>query len=179
MTVASVSVRQTVWSMTNGHCFYCGRKLEEQFHIDHVVPKARGGVDHIANYVPACRECNLSKRARLIHEWEPSPKMPFGMPVGVSGDSLARASAIDAENEILALRQRVRKLRDELIATARREEEWKKSADHWHRSAKWGIDMIELCQEQIERLQADLSRCCDSCQELQNRLHRRWWRRWL
>ena len=32
---------------------------------DHVIPKARGGTDDLANLVPACRACNSAKRDRL------------------------------------------------------------------------------------------------------------------
>lgn len=47
--------------MYGGRCAYCGEEIAfEDFHIDHVVPKARGGKDHL-NTFPACRDCNIFK----------------------------------------------------------------------------------------------------------------------
>ena len=57
-----------------GRCAYCGEGgvLE----ADHRVPLSRGGTNHIANILPACRRCNAKKhkmteeefRARLAKE---------------------------------------------------------------------------------------------------------------
>jgi len=38
-------------------------------HVDHVIPRSRGGSDDIDNLVPACARCNLSKGARTLQEW--------------------------------------------------------------------------------------------------------------
>lgn len=75
----NAEVRETVWNMTGGKCFYCEVELircvgDEQdrsrcFHIDHIVPKASGGPDHISNYVPACETCNISKNAKSFVEF--------------------------------------------------------------------------------------------------------------
>jgi 5-methylcytosine-specific restriction endonuclease McrA len=47
-----------------GHkCAYCG-EAGHDFHRDHLVPLAAGGSNDIANIVPACAPCNLSKGAR-------------------------------------------------------------------------------------------------------------------
>lgn len=49
-----------------GSCVYCGATAG---HVDHVQPLARGGWEHVANLVPACVACNLSKGDRLLTEW--------------------------------------------------------------------------------------------------------------
>jgi 5-methylcytosine-specific restriction endonuclease McrA len=36
-----------------------------RFHVDHVVPLARGGEHSYANTQPACPPCNMSKGARV------------------------------------------------------------------------------------------------------------------
>lgn len=62
---ADRSVREQVAALTDSRCFYCDADLDqEKFHVDHIVPKAAGGPDHIANYVPACAKCNGSKGDR-------------------------------------------------------------------------------------------------------------------
>lgn len=72
-------VRRKVWALTSGHCIYCNVPMaleirehedwQRQFHIDHIVPKAHGGPDHISNYVPACRACNIEKRDLPVAEF--------------------------------------------------------------------------------------------------------------
>jgi 5-methylcytosine-specific restriction endonuclease McrA len=44
-------------------CAYCDQSGHD-FHRDHLVPLAAGGSNDIANIVPACAPCNLSKGAR-------------------------------------------------------------------------------------------------------------------
>lgn len=49
-------------------CYWCHKKLE-QYHIDHVIPLARGGSNAPDNLVLACPRCNMSRKDRLPHEW--------------------------------------------------------------------------------------------------------------
>lgn len=37
--------------------------------LEHVVPISSGGAHDISNIVPACHDCNASKRARPMEEW--------------------------------------------------------------------------------------------------------------
>lgn len=61
--------RQLIYQSTGGRCFYCGCLLDEDnFHIDHVIPKALGGTDY-RNVVPACPDCNMSKGTLSIEEF--------------------------------------------------------------------------------------------------------------
>jgi len=47
----------------------CDAAYTPAFHIDHVHPKALGGANNYANFVPACRACNSSKRAKPLDDW--------------------------------------------------------------------------------------------------------------
>ena len=47
-----------------GKCFYCGRDVGDNYHVDHVVPLALGGSNGPENLVIACPECNGKKRAK-------------------------------------------------------------------------------------------------------------------
>ena len=49
-------------------CHYCKVKLEK-YHVDHVIPLARGGSNDIHNIVLACPTCNMHKHDKLLHEW--------------------------------------------------------------------------------------------------------------
>jgi 5-methylcytosine-specific restriction endonuclease McrA len=63
MDIATQHARQ------NGRCYYCGENLDEKYHVDHVIPVSRGGLNEPSNIVLACPFCNVSKGARLPHEW--------------------------------------------------------------------------------------------------------------
>lgn len=58
-----------------GRCYYCGIKVGKVYHVDHVIPLARGGSNGPENLVIACPACNLSKSAKLPHEWAGTDKL--------------------------------------------------------------------------------------------------------
>lgn len=60
---------RTQFERQKGHCYYCHEKLGDKYHVDHIVPLARGGSNWPENIVIACRHCNESKGAKLPHEW--------------------------------------------------------------------------------------------------------------
>lgn len=47
-----------------GKCVCCGQKLGDDFHLDHIVPLARGGLNVDANAQLLRSKCNLQKSAR-------------------------------------------------------------------------------------------------------------------
>lgn len=57
----------------NHRCAYCG--ADGDLHIEHVVPISKGGGHTIGNIVPACKDCNFSKRAHEAESWY--RKQPF------------------------------------------------------------------------------------------------------
>lgn len=69
-------LRKSRWwkqKIAPGVCHYCGGHfLPHELTMDHVVPLARGGVSSKNNLVPCCKECNNSKRSKLLQEWEGS-----------------------------------------------------------------------------------------------------------
>jgi hypothetical protein len=51
-------------------CHYCGAVLApDNFEIDHVVPRSRGGGTFNSNLVVACSPCNMAKHDRTPEEW--------------------------------------------------------------------------------------------------------------
>jgi 5-methylcytosine-specific restriction endonuclease McrA len=52
---------QAQYDRQNGRCFYCGRKVGDKYHRDHVIPLSKGGSNGPENLVVACPTCNLSK----------------------------------------------------------------------------------------------------------------------
>lgn len=54
----------------NLSCNGCGIETAASYHIDHIVPKARGGSNSDpANFQVLCRTCNLSKSTLTMREW--------------------------------------------------------------------------------------------------------------
>lgn len=63
----SPKTRAAVFRRDGEKCRYCG-SVEGPFHVDHVLPKSRGGTGKIENLVVACAPCNVSKKARTPEE---------------------------------------------------------------------------------------------------------------
>ena len=63
----SKEIRQLVYNKCNGHCAYCGCKLEyKDMQVDHVLAVGSGGSNDIDNLLPACRQCNYDKHKKTI-----------------------------------------------------------------------------------------------------------------
>lgn len=45
-------------------CVYCGRSISKNWHVDHIMPIARGGGNDIKNIQLLCISCNLRKSAK-------------------------------------------------------------------------------------------------------------------
>ncbi|HGY9618262.1 TPA: HNH endonuclease [Pseudomonas putida] len=70
--------REQVRMKYGGRCAYCGNDLGERWHADHFAPVIRLPDDrvaeqlknhHLANMMPACVPCNLSKARMHLEDW--------------------------------------------------------------------------------------------------------------
>lgn len=69
-----------------GRCRYCkvevrrnwleDNRFDDDATIDHIIPKAKGGPNHISNYALACRRCNHAKGDRTVEEFLADPRSP-------------------------------------------------------------------------------------------------------
>jgi len=50
-------------------CWWCGKKCQKKYQVDHLVPLAKGGHNDPTNLVISCPTCNQSKQDKLPHEW--------------------------------------------------------------------------------------------------------------
>jgi len=50
-------------------CWWCGKPIKGGYHVDHVIPLARGGGNGAENLCIACPSCNRSKGNKLPQEW--------------------------------------------------------------------------------------------------------------
>lgn len=79
----SKKTREEVHKKYNGHCAYCGKKIEiKEMQIDHMYPKSLGPnyarlvgkieLESMENYMPTCRRCNHYKRADHLDNFRKS-----------------------------------------------------------------------------------------------------------
>lgn len=61
--------RRNMYRRDNYQCQYCGKKFPpDLLSIDHVVPRARGGITEWTNCVSACKNCNSHKADRPLSQ---------------------------------------------------------------------------------------------------------------
>lgn len=63
---ATLTAAQWLETLKRAHyrCYYCKKK--RPLTMDHVIPLSKGGLHTQENVVPACRECNSSKRDQIL-----------------------------------------------------------------------------------------------------------------
>lgn len=63
-------VRQKVYEKYDGHCAYCGKKIEyKDMQVDHIQSHYLEGSDELENYNPSCRQCNFYKGTMSIEDF--------------------------------------------------------------------------------------------------------------
>jgi 5-methylcytosine-specific restriction endonuclease McrA len=88
------SDRELIYNKCNGHCAYCGKKIDiTEMHVDHVKPIRRKHIydrtsrkwiktdivkyperDTIDNMLPSCAPCNIWKKAKNLETFRKSIK---------------------------------------------------------------------------------------------------------
>ena len=89
MTASSIRLND-IYDRTTGRCHLCGKRLafhnygchgtRGAWHIEHSVPRANGGTDHLNNLYPGCIPCNLSKgtrSTRSVRAWHGRKRAPL------------------------------------------------------------------------------------------------------
>lgn len=90
--------RRSVFARDGHRCQYCDGPAES---IDHVIPRAKGGPHEWENVVAACRDCNVRKRDRLLHETSMTLRSTPRAPRGFSWISVVVGSVPDDWQEYL------------------------------------------------------------------------------
>ena len=58
-------IRWQVFQRDNWRCLSCGRKVADDdtliLHVDHILPRSKGGKDEFENYQTLCDKCNIGK----------------------------------------------------------------------------------------------------------------------
>jgi 5-methylcytosine-specific restriction endonuclease McrA len=59
-----------LYELQEARCAYCDVSLEDTgYHVDHVIPLAKGGTNYPSNLALACPRCNMEKHDKLLEEW--------------------------------------------------------------------------------------------------------------
>jgi 5-methylcytosine-specific restriction endonuclease McrA len=79
-----------IYFKTDGYCHICHRKLtfsnhgaqgnKGAWHVEHSVPKAKGGTNHLNNLYPACIKCNIEKgtvHTKTARSWSGNTRAPY------------------------------------------------------------------------------------------------------
>lgn len=70
MNTTDTDLRVAVFEAFKGKCFWSGRSVQiDLFHVDHVVPVAKGGKDEIENFVLSDPDINILKSDLLDPEF--------------------------------------------------------------------------------------------------------------
>lgn len=58
-----------IYKQQKGKCWWCGKSVKKEWHIDHRIPLSKGGTNDASNLVISCPKCNLRKNSKLPHEF--------------------------------------------------------------------------------------------------------------
>jgi len=84
--------RAFIYKKTNGHCAYCGFRIQpNQMAVDHVKPVSRGGATVDSNLIPACRSCNHRKSNLDLEDFR---KQVEKFPAVLARDSVTYRNAV-------------------------------------------------------------------------------------
>ncbi|MHC1772965.1 MAG: HNH endonuclease [Flexilinea sp.] len=62
--------RQIIYEKCDGHCAYCGRKINiSEMQVDHVKPLSIDGTNAFENLLPSCRGCNNYKSSLTLEKF--------------------------------------------------------------------------------------------------------------
>lgn len=65
-----LSLKKALYHVHSGNDFYTNRIISDykSFHVDHIIPRSKGGLDCIANYVPVINMTNRRKHDRYFRD---------------------------------------------------------------------------------------------------------------
>jgi hypothetical protein len=63
------SVKRRLMEEQGGLCNYCGSRLDDKAHMDHIIARACGGSDERGNLCLACPRCNSMKAHYSLRRW--------------------------------------------------------------------------------------------------------------
>ena len=65
-TLTEPYTRQQIIQIYGDNCYLCNKPIDNDYHLDHIIPISKGGTDLIENIRPTHPLCNLQKGDKLI-----------------------------------------------------------------------------------------------------------------
>ena len=78
----SIGLAQKLFKLQRGKCACCAEPLGDNYHLDHIVPLAKGGEHAMHNLTAACGLCNSRKGTWTVAEFA----MRYGVSVPLVGN---------------------------------------------------------------------------------------------
>lgn len=78
-------LRNTVIAKRGRLCMYCGKGplYKRALHLDHIVPRIKGGKDEVPNLIVSCAMCNMRKgskdAAKFVRDRIPQVEMELAI----------------------------------------------------------------------------------------------------
>jgi len=66
--LVGTNLRAFVMARSNHCCAYCGKR-NLPLEIEHVIPRVKGGTNHLSNLVASCRDCNSKKGTQNLEDF--------------------------------------------------------------------------------------------------------------
>jgi len=80
ITPPSKTIKERLFKEQNGICNGCGKSFDiENFEIDHIIPKSKGGGSYYENYQLLCGYCNKKKGDRPMEYLRMKAKVKEGL----------------------------------------------------------------------------------------------------
>lgn len=102
-------IREQVYQKYNGHCAYCGCKLEyKDMQVDHVIPVyGKDGSNDLDNLMPTCRMCNFYKSTYSLEDFRKNLEtLPENVQKALGGSYLLRDIAWSNKKDLQYYRDR-------------------------------------------------------------------------
>jgi hypothetical protein len=66
-----MSAKRKIWIRDSGICTYCGRPVAlSEMHVDHIVPRSKGGSGKNDNFTTSCETCNKAKSNMSVQDFD-------------------------------------------------------------------------------------------------------------
>ena len=141
--------REAIYAKYNGHCAYCGKKIDyKDMQVDHLIPQRRATykagrgrlpieqVENFDNYMPSCRRDNHYKRA---HNLETFRRYIEEIPIKLANLYIAKVGG-----DYGLIQYYPRKIKFYFEMTSEEREQFDKENDFEERTVTLGKPTIEL-----------------------------------
>ena len=104
-TLFGYNVREYLLEKWGRECAYCSKK-DIPLQIEHIIPKAKGGSNSVANLTLACQKCNQAKGSRSLEEFaklDVIRKIKANMSLSLKDAAVINSTKNSLYKELLAL----------------------------------------------------------------------------